>query len=676
MRVDCFKSPRSASLKIAFLSLCLLLAGIPLFGNFPTIVAASADEAPPWLRDAATRTVPEYPKDVPAVVLTDESVVTVEEDGRMIRDDFYAVKVLTREGREEAVARAIYNTDSEKVRDMRAWLIGPSGKVKKYGKNETVELALVDNDIYNEARRLVISASGDAEPGAVFGWETITEDRTVFSQLEWYFQGAALPILRSRLSVTLPRGWSADGITLNHSKIEPTVNGNTYAWELRDMPPVTDEPMSPPRTATSPWLGVNLAPPSDKPSVTRRAFANWTDVSRWLSQISDSQAAIDDALSSKAKQITAASKTEFEKIATLSRYVQAVNYVSIQLGVGRGGGYRPHAATEVFAKSYGDCKDKANLMRAMLSAVGIKSYLVVIYSGDPNRVIETWPSPHQFNHCIIAVKVSDETQALTTINHSTLGRLLIFDPTDDNTPIGDLPLHEQGSFALIVAGDAGALMKMPVTPPEANMLNRTAEVTLLPSGGIRAKLHDHASGQAAVTERRVFRELSRPDYNKSIEAWITRGSNGARVSKIAPADDPEHGKFSLETEFSAESYGQLMQGRLLVFKPAIVSRRESLALTEPARKQPVVLRPYAFTENVKIELPPGFDVDEMPDPAKLDTPFGSYATKYAVKDGQLEFERKLIVRGQTIPVSDYARVRSFYEKIRAAEQSPVVLVKK
>lgn len=671
MRVDFV---RSAHLRAGYLSLCFLIAALALVCRVQT--SARADDAPSWLRDVATKSVPEYPKDVPAVVLTDESVVNVEEDGRMTRSDFYAIKVLTREGRDDAVARAVYNTDSEKVREMRAWLISPSGKIKKYGKNETLELALVDNDVYNEARRMMISASGDAEPGSVFGWETVVENRSVFSQVTWYFQGAPLPVMKSRISVTVPRGWTADGLTLNYPKIEPTVSGNTYTWEVRDLPAVTKEPMSPPRTAMSPWLAVNLAPPSDKPGAPRRAFANWTDVSRWLSQISDSQAATDDALTGKAKQITAASKSEFAKIGALGRYVQGVNYVSIQIGTGRGGGYRPHAATEVFAKSYGDCKDKANLMRAMLSAVGIKSYLVCIYSGDPNHVIEAWPSPHQFNHCIIAVKVSDDTQALTTISHPTLGRLLIFDPTDDYTPIGDLPQHEQGSFALIIAGEAGSLMKMPLTPPEANMLNRNAEILLLPDGGIRAKVHEQSTGQAAVQERGHFRQLSRPDYDKSIEAWITRGSNGAHVSKIEPTDDPDHGKFSLDTEFSAANYGQLMQGRLLVFKPAIVSRRESLALTQAARKQPVVLEPYAYTEIVKVALPSGFDVDEMPDATKLDTPFGSYATRYTVKDGQLEFERKLIVRGATIPVADYAKVRGFYERIRAAEQSPVVLVRK
>ena len=69
-------------------------------------------------------------------------------------------------------------------------------------------------------------------------------------------------------------------------------------------------------------------------------------------------------------------------------------------------------------------------------------------------------------------------------------------------------------------------------------------------------------------------------------------------------------------------------------------------------------------------------VDEMPDAVKLNTSFGSYTTSYEVKDGQLVFTRKLVQSAATIPVEQYNLVRGFFEKIRAAEQSPVVLAKK
>src|SRR4030095_11554060 len=239
------------------------------------------------------------------------------------------------------------------------------------------------------------------------------------------------------------------------------------------LPPVEIEPASPSSKLTA-SIAVNIFPPEGKATMLR-GFASWKDVSRYASELSDPQAGFNEPMAVKARELTTNAKTEFERIQAAGRYAQSFTYISIQIDFGRGGGYRPHAAVDVFNKNYGDCKDKANLMRAMLKAVGIESYPVSIYAGDPTFVRQEWPSPHQFNHCIIAVKVSDETQAPTIVKHPSLGRLLIFDPTDDDTPFGDLPNHEQGSYALILAGDAGELMKMPVTPPEANRLERAVE---------------------------------------------------------------------------------------------------------------------------------------------------------------------------------------------------------
>jgi hypothetical protein len=163
---------------------------------------------------------------------------------------------------------------------------------------------------------------------------------------------------------------------------------------------------------------------------------------------------------------------------------------------------------------------------------------------------------------------------------------------------------------------------------------------------------------------------------KNIEKWIARGASGAIISKIEPSDNSAEGRFALDVDFTAARYGQVMQNRLLVFKPAIVSRRESLSLTESSRKHPVVLEPNAYNETVKVKLPEGFVVDELPAAVKLETPFGSYATNYVVKDGQLNFTRSLVLQGATIPVGEYSKVRSFFEKMRAAEQTPVVLAKK
>ncbi|HYN84538.1 MAG TPA: DUF3857 domain-containing protein [Pyrinomonadaceae bacterium] len=652
------------------------LAGV-CFALTLLAATAAAQEVPAWLKQAAAATAPAYGRDVPAVVLHRERTLTVADDGRTTTVTNVAVRVLTQEGRDEAVAAEPYLTDSEKVREMRAWLIHPNGDVKKYGGAETLDSILMDNDVYNEVRFKMISARADITgPNTVFGYTVTTESRSVFSQENWRFQDN-LPTLVARYTLNVPAGWRASGLVLNHPNINPVVSGSSYTWEVRGLPFVEDEPSSPSMANIVPRLAVSYFPAGGaRPAL--RTFENWGDVARWMSELDDPQATIDDALALKARELTANAKTELEKIRAVGRYVQGIQYISIQTNIGQGGGYRPRPATEVFAKSYGDCKDKANLMRAMLRALGINSYLVSIYSGDRTFVREEWPSPTQFNHCIIAVKVSDETQAPSVIEHPQLGRLLVFDATDPQTPVGDLPDHEQGSLALVDAKETTSLVRMPMTPPEANRVDREADVVLAHDGSISAVFRERSQGQSAVFERGMFKQLSRPGYTKMIEGWITAGgATMAKVSKIEPADDQTAGRFALDVEFTADRYAQTMQGQLLIFKPVIVSRTGLYAaLGKESRRHPVVLESRAYNETVRVRLPQGFDVDELPEPVKLDSDFGSYAASYEVKDGHFVFTRRFVQRAATIPAAEYKQVRDFFGRIRAAEDSPVVLAKK
>jgi hypothetical protein len=652
---------------------CLLLLLALVAASVSARAAAVGDDVPAWLRQAAASVPPTYDKKVTAVVLLKDQSVVISDDGRVTTTKTYAVRILAREGRDEAHAFESYLTESGKVREFKAWLINPSGAVKKYGKDETLDAALAEDDVYNEYRAKIIAAKDDVEgAGAVFGYQSVIEERTIFSQDDFDFQDD-LPALVSRYTLTLPAGWRANATTFNYSKIEPTVSGTTYAWEVRNLAPVEVEPSSPSMSALVPRLAVSYFPPQN---AAIKTFESWSDVARFMSEMEDPQATIDDAIATKARELTAAAKTEYEKIQAIGRYVQGVHYISIQTNLGGGGGYRPHAATEVFAKSYGDCKDKANLMRAMLKAVKIDSYLVSIYALDPTYVRSEWPSPWQFNHCIIAVRVSDDTQSPTVVKHPQLGRLLIFDPTDSSTPVGDLPDREQDSLALIDAKESTELLRMPVTPPEANRLERTTEVTLEQDGSIAATVRERMFGQSAVGARSEFKNLSRSDYEKVIQSWAGSSATGAKFTKIEPADNHAEGRFALDVEFTADNYAQSMQDRLLVFKPAVVGHSNTAWLAPTTRKHPVVLKSKAITETVRFKLPAGFEVDEIPDAVKINSDFGSYTATYEVKDGQLIFTRSLVQHAATVPVEKYNDVRNFFGRVRASEEAPVVLARK
>lgn len=647
---------------------------IVALGSFASYATPPGDEPPLWMTQARSQSIPTYERDVPGVVLHDEQQTTLSSNGTLVTVENFAVKILTREGLGLAEARAYYLVSSGKIREMNGWIIRPDGTSKSYDKKSVVDLISDPDDVYNEGRFKKIDASNDVDTGFVFGYTVVSEESALFFQDQWQFQ-SSLPTLISRYSLTLPQGWSASSITFNAAEIKPQVNGSSYLWELRNLPPVKYEPMSPSITNLTPRIAINYNPDGAS-QAGLRTFATWVDVSRWATGLHDGQVVVDDTVAAKARELTASATNEFDKIRAIARFVQNLQYISIDIGLAYGNGYKPRSSALVLARGYGDCKDKANLMRAMLRALKIEAYPIAIYSGDPTFVRSQWASPRQFNHCIIAVRVSDQTQAATIITDPKLGRLLIFDATDSYTALGDLPDYLQGSMALLIAGENGGLVKMPETPSQANLLERRVEATISPSGAIEGKIVERANGQTSSTFRRETRTLSASDYRKMIEGWLTRGATGAQLVDMKTGDRNGDGAFDLEVAFTAPSYAQVQQGRLLIFKPVIVGRFGGATLTEPKRHNPIELDSYTMTETAAFTLPAGFIVDETPDPIALDTQFGKYTTKYEVKDNKLHFTRSVTMSRVVLGADKYETVRSFFSKMREAEQAPVVLIRK
>ena len=631
----------------------------------------AAPKAPAWLETLRSIEVPKYGSKVSAVVLLNERRAVVDGNGKTTYFVRYAVRILSNEGRGLAANRMVYRTDSGKVKDLNGWLITPSGNIKEYGKKETVDVALSDNDVYNESRARAIVAASEAIPGAVFGFEGEAEDKSVFTQHEWGFQGES-PVLSSSFTLQLPSGWRAESKSYNHEEIIPKITGSTYVWQLSQLAPIEAEEAGPGVSGLAPRVSISYFPPEgvapDAPT-----FATWGDVSKWLSTLNDSQTVADAALKAKVAELTRDAKTEREKIEAIGQFAQRVKYVSIQIGIGRGGGYRPHSASEVLAKLYGDCKDKANLMRTMLREAGIDSVPISIFSGDPTYVRKDWPSPHQFNHAIIAVKVSPGFDAPAVKEYPGIGRLLFFDPTDEHTPLGYLPDHEQGSYALIVHPELGELVEAPKAPAEANHLERSIKAQFHDDGSLVAMVEERCSGQTASYNRYLHRTSNESEYRKIIERWVARGVPGSSVDKIEAADHSPD--FSLNVELSAPGYGQIMNGRLWMFKPALIERRGWYGLREQKRTQPFLLDPDSYSEVVEILLPKGYKVDEIPEPMEVENEFGSFSASWEHDEGILLFKRSFRTEGGAIPASSYPELRKFLRNVEGATQAAVVLEK-
>ena len=652
------------------------LRGAGLCSMFCAVVAAvHAAEAPPaWLVESAARQLPQYDARVPAVVLLNETRVTVSDAGKVTMSVRRAIRVLARVGATEARAAEVYTSGTSTVRMTRGWMIAPSGQELKLNKEDEYDRPYYpNNDLYSDIRIHGLDASRKADPGSVFGYESVIEETPLFAQLEWSFQ-RELPCLVSRFVLTLPAGWHAATSMINSVALTPMVDGTTSTWELRNLRYIATEPARPELDSLVPRIAVTYYPAIGARASAPVVFSSWPDVSKWLFALNDPPAEPDDAVAAKAREVVAGAHSDFQKIQAIGYFVRSIKYISIQTGVGRGGGYRPHTAGEVFRNAYGDCKDKAALMRAMLKVAGIASYPVFLNATDRDYVREEWPSPEQFNHAIVAVRVSSETHAPAVIDHPTLGRLLIVDPTNPLIPPGELPMVEQGGLALVAAADKAALVRLPMTSPEENLTEGEIHASLSETGTLTATVQEAWHGYTAVRPRGNYYGRTRPDFDKSIEEWVAENVTGAAVSGIEPADSSYPSRFTATFGMTATAYGQMKGGRLMVVKPFILGRRYSILFINPTRSNPIALNAESFRNKVHITLPPGFKLDELPEPLQLDASFGHYSAKCELSGAELLCSRELEFRFASVPAEQYAEVRVFFEKILNEEQSLAVLV--
>jgi len=614
----------------------------------------------------------DFPAKIAIVFLLREERLTVRPDGKWSATERGVIKVL-QSGRHDIAAWRTYNTKTGRIRDFRGWLILPSGKEIEYQKNSILDVALSTEFTYDESRAKRLECDPEAPPGSVFAYEVTQEEDTVFTTYPYSFQSSE-PVLVSRFVLSLPTSWEARASTFNHAEIQPKVEGGTYSWELRDLTWMEREEHSPGLQSLTPWIGVTYFPGAGA-NLSLPSLQDWPAVSRWLSGFMDPPAEPTPLVRAKAAELIQGSKTELEKIRAIALFAQQTNYVAVEMNLAKGGGYAPHPADQVLTRNYGDCKDKAGLMRSLLKAAGVDSYTVGIYSGDRERVRPDWPSAMQFNHAIVAVKVSPDTAAPTVLDHPRLGRLLIFDPTDPVTPVGDLPSDEQASYALVVAGPDGDLVKMPLLPPASARIERTVDAHLDETGHLAAHLVTEYFGQSGSSVRYMTRHGGADQLKQTLERAYSRRLGGVTLDKISPADHAPENRMELVVDLGVVQFGQFMQQKMLVVKPGVLAPDTDYVFSNKERTLPVRLEPRLRRDSVVIQLPAGFAIDELPEPVEIDSPYGVYHAAWKTTTGSVTFEQSLEIKDTLAAPAEYSKVKDFFDKVLGGQSEPVILLK-
>jgi len=610
-----------------------------------------------------------------AVLLYSENILSVQGNGRIKSIERKAYKILRPGGRERGTISAMFDLET-KITGMRGWCIPASGKDYEIKDKEAVEVGyglISDAELVTDARLKMIRISA-ADPGNIVGYEIEQERRPYVLEDEWEFQDVD-PAREVRYTLQLPAGWDYKAHFVNYAAVAATAIGNNqWQWVVNNVLPVKHEERMPPRRGVAGSMVLSFFPPGGS---GQSGFLSWKEMGDWEAGLAKGRRTPSPDIKQKVVALTATTPAQLAKMQAIAKFVQSdVRYVAIELGIG---GWQPHAATDIFTHRYGDCKDKATLTSSMLSEIGVESYYISINTtrggaGPDRPAMVGW-----FNHAILAVKLPDgmnDQSLVATFDHPTLGKLLIFDPTDEYTPFGYLRGELQGNYGLLVAPLGGDLIRLPQLQSALNGIERKAKFTLSAAGVLSGEIEETRLGDSGMWQRMYQKGVKTDkDRVKPIETLVSNSFSTftlthAAVLNLNRSDMPFGYRYSLVAQQYAKSAGDL-----LLVRPRVVgSKAWDVLETKEPRKYPVEFEgPSRDTDTFEITLPAGYEVDDMPPPVDAEYSFASYHSKTEKNGNTLKYTRTYEVKELSVPVNKTDDLKKLYRIIASDERNTAVL---
>jgi cellulose synthase operon protein C len=377
------------------------------------------------------------------------------------------------------------------------------------------------------------------------------------------------------------------------------------------------------------------APPSDLASPMLRVAwgggTDWRSVGAWYEHLSVLPPK-PGPVGELARSMCPRGADRRECLEALARYVKTkVRYEAVEIERGQ---WAPTPPEEVLARRWGDCKDKAQLLRALLDAVDIPSRLVLIRSGRAGEVDPDFPWPFSFNHCILALPDGAVPQRP---DDPVASGYLWVDPTSELGGVEWLTTACQGRPALVVSGGDSALVRTPERPQQERRDLRVSG-RIYSDGSLVAETELRIEGARAEGWIRDLRSEPDDRIAESVTRYLQVVLPGAKVSEISwESTESEVPGLVIQARVAVPGVAHGNQDRRAVLPHGLLATPEPRVLDD--REVPVVLRLGVHHTRWEVTLPEGW-CPPVPVSEEVGNGVGRFALEVAAMEGGgLVFDR-------------------------------------
>jgi transglutaminase-like putative cysteine protease/tetratricopeptide (TPR) repeat protein len=613
------------------------------------------DLARAWAVDVAAL-IKKTPKADPkktdrARVLLDQDVIRVHANGLSESFQQRVVEILDERGaREESAAEIRYTPDTQSIEVRAARVYKRSGEVIEVPPAGERDMSEPWYGLYYDVKAQVIDFDA-LEPGDVIDVEYVISDVARRNMFADYFGDLHLmqedaPRLQSRYVLIAPKNktlyFNKPRLTDLRRSVENHGNETEYIFDAFNIPKIDPEPGMPGFTDLAAYLHVST-------------YKTWDEVAAWYRGLVAEQLQPSPAIDAAVREAVKGLSDERQKIrAVYDLVVRKTRYVGLEFGIH---GYQPYRVSQIFARKFGDCKDKASLMVVMLRQIGVEASLVLARTRHGGDLDAEPASLAPFDHAIVYVPKYD----------------LFLDGTAEFSGAEELPAQDQDIPVLIV--NEGKLRRTPVLPAVRNYVDTTQELQLSPSGAAEVSESIVVAGEVAHEWRQHYQSPSEraERFGKALSATHP----GTKVERV---DMPGLGDLerpvTVKAQLSVPDWGHV-EGEDISL-PAVgreADMQRSYARLSSRKLDLVLGFPWQQRDRLLFTVPAGMKVKRLPDARKVQGPFGSFTINATQTGGRVDVQALLSVEKHRIAREDYEAFRRFCAEVDAALGQTIVIGK-
>lgn len=455
--------------------------------------------------------------------------------------------------------------------------------------------------------------------------------------LDIHYLSASRPIEYSALFVN---GKTGDVDYESFAVGEPRKSGKAIVWDVTDPVVYRWEPMQPYFDRLLPWV-----------------YAG-TTTADWGAAGSEYFAKIEEKLDNSrvadtARRLVRDVDDNVRKVEIISRYVQKeLHYEAIEFGRRA---YIPNPPRETLRNRYGDCKDHAVLLYAMLKAVDVPAELALVNLSQ--EVLPGLPNVDQFNHMIVSVPTPDKR--------------LFIDATDKDFYLGRMPPRYMAGNNALIIGEQSELVAIPDFEAGQSALRVEREIEEIDGNEIRVFEVGIFTGFQAAELRGQLRDIETSEMQATMQRWVA-----ARYSSAVVDDAFVDHLLEADSELVVELQYRLPVDEDKSFKLPGFFEAEYLDYARVADRRFVFDLPAPFNVSVVTTvLQPGpHKISETSNkPNAGESTFGNWSRRIDKDEERWVLRLEYSGRHSEYSAEQYGEFAEFHRRLIGAIEQPVTL---